>query len=78
MAMQINAFLGLTKVQGTGQLHGTKPAETDLHSAFDQIEGHKSRVCGATAQNSAKATQEEILLGSKLTTVSLYRKKVNS
>ena len=44
---------------------------TDLHSAFDQIEGNDSCVCGATAQNPTKATQDEILLRAELTTVSL-------
>lgn len=44
---------------------------TDLHSAFDQIEGNDSCVCGATAQNPTKAAQDEILLRAELTTVSL-------
>lgn len=44
---------------------------TDLHSAFDQIEGNHCCVCGATAQNPTKATKDEILLRAKLTTVSL-------
>lgn len=48
-----------------------RATETDLHSAFDQIEGNDSCVCGATAQNPTKATQDEILLRSELTTVSL-------
>lgn len=39
-----------------------RAVRTDLQSAFDQIEGNHSRVCGATAQNPTKATQDEILL----------------
>lgn len=39
-----------------------RAVNTDLQSAFDQIEGNHSRVCGATAQNPTKATQDEILL----------------
>lgn len=50
-----------------------RAAQTDLHSAFDQIEWNDSCVCGATAQNPTKATQDEILLRAELTTVSLWR-----
>lgn len=45
-----------------GQRRWQQAAATDLHSAFDQIEGNDSCVCGATAQNPTKATQDEILL----------------
>lgn len=48
-----------------------RTTETHLQSAFDQIEGNDSCVCGATAQNPTKATQDEILLRAELTTVSL-------
>lgn len=44
---------------------------TDLQSAFDQIKGNDCCVCGATAQNPTKATQDEILLRAELTTVTL-------
>lgn len=75
--MQISAF---SKTKNTVRVgwgvafnkNGNGP-QTDLHSAFDQIEGHDSCVCGATAQNSTKATQDEILLRAELTTVSLWR-----
>lgn len=49
--------------------------ETDLHSAFDQIEGHDGRVRGATAENATKPTQDQILLRAELTTVPLWRDK---
>lgn len=48
-----------------------RATKTDLHSAFDQIEGNDGCVCGATAQNPTKSTQDEILLRAELTTVSL-------
>lgn len=47
--------------------------KTDLHSAFDQVKGNNSCVCGATAQNPTKATQDKILLRAELTAVSLWR-----
>lgn len=45
--------------------------DTDLQSAFDQIKGNDRCVCGATAQNPTKATQDKILLRAELTTVAL-------
>lgn len=51
--------------------------KTDLHSAFDQIEGNDCCVRGATAHNPTKATQEQILLRAKLTTVSLWGNRLD-
>lgn len=50
-----------------------RATETDLQSAFDQIEGNDSCVRGATAQNPTKAAQEKILLRAELTTDFLWR-----
>lgn len=77
--MQIGAFSKEhTKKKNHSWVDGSRrlkkqsiePQKTDLHSAFDQIEGNHSCVCGATAQNPTKATQDEILLRAELTTVS--------
>lgn len=46
---------------------------TDLHSALDQVEGHYSRVCGATAEDSSEATEDKVFLWAELTAVSLWR-----
>lgn len=51
--------------------HVLLPMDTDLHSAFDQIERNDRCMCGATTQNPTKSTQDEILLRAELTTVSL-------
>lgn len=57
---------GLRSVRSrAGQGGGDAALETDLQSAFHQIEGHHGRVCGATAQNPTKATQHEVLRGAK-------------
>lgn len=62
---------GWIRRDGGGRKQGAGAIETDLHSAFDQIEGNHSCVRGATAQNPTKAAQDEILLRAELTTVSL-------
>lgn len=41
---------------------GESGTHTHLHSALDQVEGHHSRVCGATAENSSKTTEDEVFL----------------
>lgn len=76
--MQIDA-LTKTKKKHNGLWRGgirrlknwLRAMETDLQSAFDQVKGNDSCVCGTTAQNPTKATQDEILLRSELTTVAL-------
>ncbi len=45
---------------------------TDLQSALDQVEGHHSRVCSATAEDSSEATEEQVFLWAELTAVSLW------
>lgn len=80
--MQIDA-LTKTKKKHNGLWRGgirrlknwLRAMETDLQSAFDQVKGNDSCVCGTTAQNPTKATQDEILLRSELTTVALWRNK---
>lgn len=59
------------KTGGVQVKNGCEPQKTDLQSAFDQVEGNHSRVCGTTAQNPTEPTQDEILLRPELTTVSL-------
>lgn len=62
--MQFGAFSpnGTGRCGQDGFKTKKRAVNTDLQSAFDQIEGNHSRVCGATAQNPTKATQDEILL----------------
>lgn len=54
---------GCTGVSSHGHTQVT-PANThtDLQSALDQVEGHHSRVCGATAEDSSEATEDEVFL----------------
>lgn len=66
-----NKITAMGKWGGTLKKTGHRAMETDLQSAFDQIEGNDRCVCGATAQNPTKAAQDQILLRAELTTVSL-------
>lgn len=47
-------------------------AATDLHPAFDQIEGDDGRVRGAATHDPAEAAQGEILPRAELATVALW------
>lgn len=66
---------GCIEVRSHTDTHGwlrLTRTHTDLHSALDQVEGHYSRVCGATAEDSSEATEDKVFLWAELTAVSLW------